>query len=445
MPQTRLAPRSPAVTQVQTGVVVIGAGAAGLAAARRLHERGLDFLVLEARDRIGGRAYTLPGRHGTAAVELGAEFIHGEAPATLALMGECGQEAIDAVMNPVQLRDGRLEAEFDIWELAQRVLQRVNERGPDQTVEAFLGGLSRGNFSAEQLDAVRAIVEGFDAADTTDASAIAIAQEWRGSNRTMRRPGNGYAPLMECAARTAGARIILQTKVEQIAWAADGIRVRAASAEGPYDVAARYAIITVPIGVLRENAIAFSPKLPPEKLKALNAIAMGPAVKITLEFRAPFWERAENGRFRDAGFFYAPQCRLRTLWTPLPRRAPFLVAWAGGGAVQRLLEARVDPVEAALETCEALFPSVSVRDELSGLHHHDWQADPFSRGAYSYLRAGGGDARNDLAAPLHGTLFFAGEATFASDPGTVAGALSSGYRAAGEVIRGFESARSQDT
>lgn len=352
-------------------------------------------------------------------------------------MQECGEEAIDAAMNPVQLRDGRLEAEFDIWELAGRALQQVNMRGPDQTVESFLNAVPRGEFSGEQLDAVRAMVEGFDAAVTTDASAIAIAREWRESNRAIRRPRNGYAPLMRCAAQTASARITLQTVVEEIHWSRDGVRIQAAGDNGPVEVAARCALVTLPVGVLRENSVTFHPSLPPEKRKAIDAIAMGPVLKIMLEFRSPFWEIVENGRFRNAGFFYAPQSKVRTLWTPLPRRAPFLVAWAGGGAVKRLMEARVDLVEAALETCETLYPTVDVRAELHETYHHDWQSDPFSCGAYSYLRAGGGDARETLAAPLDGTLFFAGEATSSDDPGTVAGALASGYRAGAEVVQGF--------
>jgi monoamine oxidase len=341
---------------------------------------------------------------------------------------------VDVVVNAFQLRDGRLEEDYAIWDAAERILRRVDLRGPDQTIESFLKGIPRGDLSADHAETVRTIVEGFDAAITTDVSAMAIAREWLGSNRMLRRPPGGYAPLMKCAARTADARIMLQTEVKEIHWSPRGVRIHVTGVKGTI-IAAQRAIVTLPIGVLREHGVAFYPPLPSEKQKAIDAIAMGPALRITLAFRSPFWESLENGRFRDAGFFYAPQCKMRTLWTRLPLRAPLLVAWAGGGAVQRLVEARIDPLEAAIETCETLFPSADVRAELRGVYHHDWQTDPFARGAYSYLRAGGGDARTSLGAPIEQTLFFAGEATSSSDPGTVAGALASGYRAAGEVAQ----------
>jgi monoamine oxidase len=179
--------------------------------------------------------------------------------------------------------------------------------------------------------------------------------------------------------------------------------------------------------------VRFDPALPPDKQAAIDAIAMGPVMKVVLDFRMPFWERVENGRYRNAGFFQAPDCAFRTVWTRLPQRTPLLVAWAGGGAVQRILEKQLDPIEGALQSCEALFPSVDVRAELRTAYYHDWQADPFAGGAYSFLRVGGGNARELLAAPIEQRLFFAGEATWSNDAGTVAGAFESGYRAAEEL------------
>jgi len=93
----------------------------------------------------------------------------------------------------------------------------------------------------------------------------------------------------------------------------------------------------------------------------------------------------------------------------------------------------LDPVSAAITTCGKLFPSIDVRAELRNVYYHDWHADPFAYGAYSYLRVGGADARDVLGARLDDTLFFAGEATSSDDPGTVAGAIASGYRVAREI------------
>lgn len=418
---------------MQTDVVVIGAGAAGLAAARRLSEHGIDFLVLEARDRVGGRAYTIRSRAHDAPVELGAEFIHGNAPTTHQLLDACGEKTLPTQWNPFELRDGVLQEAPDFWDEVEEVLRQVDFHAPDQSVEDFLNNVPRGK-TDESLDGVRALVEGFDAAITTDASIISIAREWRsGANDSAGRPAQGYQPLIDCMVRDLRARFSLETVVEAVEWSRQNIRIRANRAGEPLDVQARRAIVTLPIGVLRERSFVFIPQLPEQKRAALDLIAMGPVNKVVLEFRSRFWEQIANGRYRDAGSFFAPQCRLRTLWTQLPRRVPLLTAWAGGGAAQRLMNEKIDPTEAAVATCETLFPSVNIRAELQGVFHHDWQADPFARGAYSYLRVGGTDARNEFALPTEGTLFFAGEATSANDSGTVAGAFDSGYRAADEI------------
>jgi monoamine oxidase len=408
------------VQNFQAEVAIIGAGAAGLAAARRLHENGIDCVVLEARDRIGGRAHTLQSQGDSMPVELGAEFIHGAPRSTLAFMEECGQEAV-----PLARSSGT-------WELAERLLARVDVHAADQSVEDFLNTVVP-EVTVEQLEAVRSLVEGFEAAVTTDASVIAIANEWRnGSTGVTARPARGYAPLMECIARTAGTRILRQTRVDEVMWSRENVRIRASCLDQPVEVQARHAIITLPIGVLRERSVLFTPSLPPETEAAVDAIIMGPVIKVVLEFHSRFWERMK-GQSGDNGFFHVPQCKLPALWTREPQRTTLLAAWAGGGAVQRLIEAGLDPVDEAIKTCEAAFPSVDVRAELRETYFHDWQADPFARGAYSYLRVGGANSRDSLAAPVEQTLHFAGEATSSNEPGTVAGALESGYRTAGEI------------
>ena len=123
---------------------------------------------------------------------------------------------------------------------------------------------------------------------------------------------------------------------------------------------------------------------------------MGPVLKVALEFHTAFWRELEKGRFRNAGFFQAADCQVRTVWTRVPDRSPVLMGWSGGGAALRLIERGVDPVQAALATVAALFPSVDLAAELRNAYFHDWQADPFALGAYSYLRVGGADARERL-------------------------------------------------
>jgi monoamine oxidase len=124
------------------------------------------------------------------------------------------------------------------------------------------------------------------------------------------------------------------------------------------------------------------------------------------------------------------------MWSAIPRRAPLLQAWAGGPRADALRTAtRPELVRIALDTVEALFgKGVDAASQLDGAYGHDWQRDPFSRGAYSYVGVGGGSAREELAAPVEDALFFAGEATDPEEPATVTGALQSGERAAREIL-----------
>ncbi|HEX8805959.1 MAG TPA: NAD(P)/FAD-dependent oxidoreductase, partial [Candidatus Aquilonibacter sp.] len=393
---------------LETDVVIIGAGAAGLAAAHTLHERKIDFLLLEARDRVGGRAYTLRSQGGTSPIELGAEFIHGAANSTRTLMHEIGEVALPSNGEGFIVQSGHLEPSPDTWETAERVLGRVDIAGRDESVAAFLDTIPRNELPDEQRAWLRALVEGFDAALVHDASVIGIAKEWRsGVNDTSHRPKDGYAPIMEHLAAIAGKRLFLRTVVTHVSWSPHDVHIDATCDGDALRVTAHRAIVTLPIGVLHHNVALFAPALPPEKRAAIEAIAMGPVIKVALEFHEPFWRDVENGRYRDAGFFRAPACQLQTLWSRYPDRAPILMGWAGGGAAQRLHDRGVDPIRAALDTTTMLFPSVDVKAELRNAYLHDWQADPFACGAYSYLRVGAGNARERLAEPIEDTLFFA--------------------------------------
>ncbi len=386
---------------------MIGAGAAGLAAARTLHDRGIDVLLIEARDRVGGRAYTVRTTDGAFPVELGAEFIHGKAATTMALLRECGEGAI-----------GIASAPNAIWEATERVLGGVDVNGADTSVDEFLK-----NRNSDDAAQARMLIEGFDAAITTDASVIAIAKEWRSSvNDTSSRPRNGYSQVMDYLWRPLIERTLLDTRVEEIRWSAEGIAIDAVRANHPVQVHARSAIVTLPIGVLRRQSVRFVPPFPPEKQDAIDAIGMGPVVKVMLEFRSVFWHD---------GFFQVPgRHGFRTVWSRMPQRAPVLAVWAGGDAASALLPPRSDPVRAALDACDWLFPAIDVRAQLVHAYYHDWETDPYACGAYSYLRVNGAGARERLAEPIGDSLFFAGEAASADDAGTVAGAIQSGYDAA---------------
>ena len=132
-----------------------------------------------------------------------------------------------------------------------------------------------------------------------------------------------------------------------------------------------------------------------------------------------------------------PEAEFPTFWTPAPARAPLLVAWAGGPRAQRLAAgaAPAEIARKALASLELPFgKKIDLKTQLRAYYYHDWQQDPYARGAYSHVTVGASDARAALARPLEDTLFFAGEATDEEEGGTVAGALKSGQRAVRELL-----------
>ena len=223
-------------------------------------------------------------------------------------------------------------------------------------------------------------------------------------------------------------------------WSRGAVEVAGEFGGAPFALSAARALITLPLGVLQQpagvaGAVHFSPELA-LKRTALEGLASGPIIKLLLRFATSFWETLHDGRYRDAGFFHVPDAPFATFWTPAPARAPLLVAWAGGPRALRLAEGSspAQLVRKALASLEKLFgKELDVTAELRGYYYHDWQQDPFARGAYSYVTVGASAARAELAQPIEDTLFFAGEATDAEE-GTVTGALQSGVRAAREVL-----------
>jgi monoamine oxidase len=234
----------------------------------------------------------------------------------------------------------------------------------------------------------------------------------------------------------------LQRIVNSVRWKQGAVEIEGRFLDRPFRLSARKAIITVPVGVLQRpsgasGAVEFSPALE-TKRTALAGIASGPVLKVVLQFRTAFWEQLDSGRYRDASFFHSLETPFPTFWTSMPVRSPCLNAWVGGPPAA-LLCAKPDAeiVHEAWSSLRRMFgPTLDARAaELESAFVHNWERDPFSRGAYSYVVVGqNNSARRDLAAPLEDTLFFAGEATDTEgEAATVTGALQSGARAAREV------------
>lgn len=432
---------------MEAEVIVVGAGAAGLAAARSLAERGARVVLLEARDRIGGRVWSHQGARGGIATELGAEFIHGAAPRTMALLREAGAASIDLGAESWRLGSGgTLVRDDEDFVEAARILERSRSLPADESVNAYLRRYDGDADLARRIAAARAFVEGFEAADPANASVHAIADELlSGVNSQSTRPLGGYAPVLAALQRACGAAgvdVRLSSVVQTCAWRRGHVSVNVLAPSGDVQtIRAKAAIVSVPAGVLAhrgdDGELVFEPDLPSSKREALSKIAMGHVVKIALWFRTAFWERLEDGKYRDAAFFRIGQTPVATAWTQVPVRSELLVAWTGGPAAESLGKLSPDErIERALVALSAAFGAGSVRGEFESGLTHDWSEDRFSRGAYSYVKTGGEHARKMLAEPVNEALFFAGEATsLTNGGGTVNGALESGERVAREAAR----------
>ena len=426
--------------------IVIGAGAAGLAAACSLAGRSLRVLVLEARDRVGGRVWSEPFARAAVPAELGAEFIHGRAEETMALLRDAGTAAVETGGESwTRSENGDLRRNDDDMMPAAGIFEGARALESDESVDRFLQRFADDESMRETVRAARAFVEGFEAADPAIASARAIADEWRsGVDLTSARPLGGYPPMLErlrnaCAA--AGVQTCLSTVVRRLSWRRGAVAVETESSWGESrTLHARAAVVTLPVGVLRhsgdETEVVFDPDLPAAKREALASIEMGHAVKVALWFRTAFWERLRDGRYRDSAFFRCEGLPFPTYWTQFPLRSELIVAWAGGPkAIAMSGASQSELIGRALSGFGALFGEHELaREEFEEGVMHDWGRDPFARGAYSYVAVGGGNARAALAMPVDGTLFFAGEATSNDGQGgTVNGALETGERAAREA------------
>jgi monoamine oxidase len=246
-----------------------------------------------------------------------------------------------------------------------------------------------------------------------------------------------------------GAEFRLNTVVEEVRWTQNNVELVGRDASGEKLYKSKSVIITLPLGVWLAGAdavgaVRFVPEVI-EKRVAANKLAPGAAVRILMRFRKRFWEAlsipTQEGnaiRMDDLAFIHAPEELVPTWWTLLPQRVPILVGWAGGSRAELLqVEGQDLILQHALKALTKIvgMQREQVEDLLEEFYFHDWQRDPFSREAYSYIPVGGLDAQAQLGQAIGNTLFFAGEATNTEGHhGTVHGAIATGLRAAREII-----------
>lgn len=431
----------------EADTVVIGAGAAGLVAASELVSHGHRVLVLEARERAGGRILTDRKAFAPVPIELGAEFIHGESLALLSRLEAANDVAIDASRDRWLVEGGKLRRADEQFRQLKRSFGRLPAPDRDLSFAEFLHRHRRSVPAAVRQLACM-MVEGFDAADVARISARAVLEEWSGpaaADAPTFRPARGYDGLIQSIRHTLRAdRAALQfgAIVRAVTWQKGRVSVEAQRHGESVRVQAARAIVTLPLGVLQlppasPNAVRFTPELR-SKRRALMHLAAGPAVKVVMSFARPFWAELHESRYREAAFFLAPRATFTAFWTSLPVRSSVLVAWCAGPKADRLAGKRESEVIASvMDSLRSVFGERNYSSLLEYVSWHDWQGDPFSRGAYSYVMTRGAGARRLLGKPVDDTLFFAGEACDTEgEDATVGGALRSGARAAQQVLEG---------
>jgi len=423
-----------------TTVLIIGAGAAGLAAAQRLLKAGVNVMVLEARDRVGGRIHTLHASW-PSPVEAGPEFIHGESKEFQSLMTSSGvttQELPDRHFRVIGGKPQQMNFE-GAW---SKILQQLDQlSGRDQSFADFLDERCRGLSSDERTMAVE-YVEGFNAADS-----CRISTEWlrkaegelgAGSDESIRRVTGGYDRIIRALMSDAlAAQVRLSCSARVIRWRRGAVDVEAIeNGNRVAEYRAESAVVTLPLSILQarpdQGGIEFAPELL-EKRAAAQRLIMGAVVKVALWFREPFW--ADTG-ITERGFLHVPEANFMTWW-PLGDSL-ILTGWSGGPRAEQLSALKDEAIlDAALsDLARGLdIDRRRVRELLLESRVFNWQADPQARGAYSYAAVSGADAARELAAPVEDTLFFAGEATDDRFPATVGGAVRSGYRAAEQILQ----------
>jgi len=421
-------------------VLILGAGAAGLAAARTLCG-ARNVLILEGRDRIGGRILT-HRELGRPPVDLGPEFIHGRPKETFDLLDEAGLIAVDIPFRQSDATDEPVHEDDAEWDEVDELVEKLSdaENEPDQS---FADWLAKQNARPAVKKRAIAYIEGFNASRHDRIGVHGLIESNREEDATdgdrQHRLVGGYDQLIDALAKSVRppSRIELNTIVRRVAWQKGRVEVTAETPSGVRTFAGPRAIITLPLSILQQPAdaptgVTFAPELP---LRAAlrEKMVMGRVVKITLRFRERFWERVAG---LDVSFVNKLDAPISVWWTKLPLRMPVLVGWAGGRRAESLPGSGRELIAVATKSLAQIFnlTEAEIAAGIIASYAHDWQSDPFSLGAYSYIGVGGRDVPKELATPLENTLFFAGEHTHTGLIGTVAGALQSGYHAAGMIL-----------
>jgi monoamine oxidase len=421
--------RTPAET-----IIIVGAGVAGLIAARELGRTGKRVTILEARDRCGGRIDPLPSAAFGHPAEGGAEFVHGEAPITRRLLREAGLATLPLAGAAWHVENGVFSQGDPSGPHDDELHQRLMELQADMPVAQFLQQYFPGKEYTRLRRSITGMVEGYDAADPRLASVFALRDEWMDSGQHKQaRIAGGYGAMVDflvAECRKHGVTIRLNSAVTAIEAGEQGCAVHCANA-APYECDA--VVLTVPLPLLKEIAL---PAPEREKAAAAAKIGFGNVIKCLLRFDSCWWleQRAELAELS----FLISDTRIPVWWTQYPTAVPLLTGWFGGPKTEAMAHFNEQQlIETGIASLAGIFgldPKQLTR-KLVTARAIDWANDPFARGAYSYATVETNSARSALTRADGRPIRFSGEAVYGGpEIGTIEAALASGLETARAVL-----------
>lgn len=420
-------------------VLIIGAGAAGMMAAKILSGAKKKVCIVEARIKIGGRIHTITKQGFSKPIEAGAEFIHGKLPLTLKLLKQAGIQYYETGGQLWQLENNELKKREDFIEHADQLMKKLKALDSDMSIAEFLNIYFAEEKYTGMKRSLQQYIEGYEAADINYFSALALKQEWEGEDDQQYRIEGGYSQLLnhlqnDCVLHQCV--ILLNSVVKKVKWKMDHVEVVTTENE---IINSGKIILTVPpillTGEESEGAISFEPALPVVS-EAAREIGYGGVIKIVVEFTHAFWETGEVRKAENLFFIFSEE-KIPTWWSQLPDKTAMLCGWLAGPKANDMQHENDDTIlEYALASLSHIF-NIDIeilQQHIKGSHVYNWIADPFSKGAYSYNSISSAAAKKILAAPVANTIFFAGEALSKNSNATVEAAFKSGADVAEMIL-----------
>jgi monoamine oxidase len=423
-------------------VIIVGAGAAGLAAARELLNKGRKIILLEASDRIGGRINTLQIPGFSRSIEAGAEFVHGDLPVTKALLNEANISVKEFSGNSFQVKNGDLSANKSFISNFSLLLSKLNNLTNDMPLSQFFKKYLKDKSNDDLKKTLKNFAEGYDAANIKNLSTYAVKSELVNMQTSEQYYlQNGYSSLIYFLAGkiiAKGGIIKTSTVAKEIHWGKEKVKIIIKNRELYFS---KKVLITIPIGVLQSKPlckghISFFPELP--FINSFESFGYGGVIKIFFEFKEKFWEKEMSKKLMPDLSFIFSDAPIGVWWRNSENISSILTGWLGGPKAKELSKKGNNYIrDKGIDSLAYLF-SVSksfIKEQIIACKIINWIKDPFAKGAYSYATIESKSAREKINKSVENKVYFAGEALDKDETiGTVEAALLSGKSAAKKIL-----------